>query len=294
MRRMVATLTLTGVLGAGVAVAATTAVAQDDVVTPEADESVSAEALVDRLVELESQLPALPPSTITLDPLDTWGSIEGDFLGAFTELDLIEPQARQLFVDADELGGPVGSSVAVVARGYLRLRSAYEDLARYEEYDLARPLATRDGDDVATGADEAQGLVEATIPLIVRARAEATLGYAALRDVEQADDSEKALFDAAYRDNLRFMEELRPDAYRLISRSTTSVLVAVERFEAGVGEARAKTVQYLCIPREIYPVDAPDPVLVLTAALAEGGELLDNADCPDLATGDNQVSVDAG
>ena len=108
MRAMVATVALSGVLAAGLAaMAVLPATAQDD----GADETTpttgaAPEDLVARLVDIERGLPALPPSAVVVDPDETFGQLEGDFIGALTELELVTDQARQLFIDADEADAP--------------------------------------------------------------------------------------------------------------------------------------------------------------------------------------------
>lgn len=293
MRAMVATVTLSGVLAAGLAMAAVTTATAQDADEETAATGVADEDLVDRLVELERGLPALPPSDVVIVEDETFGELEGDFLGALTELELISDQARQLFVDADEAGTEVGEAVAAVARGYLRLEEAYGYLSRYEAYDLARPVDATDDDDVATGADTAAGLVEAGLDLVDLARMDALVGYGVLRDSEAADDAEKNLLDAAYADTQRYLTTIRPETNTLVSASSTAVLVAVERFDtATANEARAREVTYVCVPRELYPYDSPDPVVALAALLAnEELDLLPTADCPDLPSDQNTVDT---
>lgn len=297
MRGMMATVALTGLLAAGLVASA--AVAQDTEEEPEAPTSgTSDEALVDRLVDIERGLPALPPSAadVVVDPEETFGQLQGDFTGALTELELVSDQARQLFIDADEADGPVADAVALVARGYLRLEEGYGYLSAYEDFDLARPVGATDDDGVATGADTAMGLVTPGIELIDLARQDSLLGYGVLRDSEAADDAEKGLFDAAYRDTQQYLTNARPEAHVLISADTTAVLVAVERFEdAAPSEPRAREATYVCVPRSMYPVDSPDPIVALAALLAgEELDLLPTADCPDLPSTDNVVTTQAG
>lgn len=300
MRAMVATVTLSGVLAAGLAATAVTAAtAQDADDDGEPTAGVSDEDLVDRLIDIERGLPALPPSNVVVDEDETFGQLEGDFLGAETELGLVSDQARQLFIDADEADGEVAEAVAVVARGYLRLEEAYGYLARYESHDLARPVGATDTDEVATGADTAAGLAEAGLDLVDLARMDALLGYGVLRDSPAADDAEKTLFDQAYSDTQRYLTTVRPEAHTLVSASSTAVLFAVERFETDVpSEARARDVTYVCVPRHLYPYDSPDPVVALAALLAAGDlDLVPTADCPDLPSPENvlgsQVSTEA-
>lgn len=297
MRAMVATVTLSGVLAAGLAATAvTTATAQDADEDVDQPTGVSDGDLVDRLIDIERGLPELPPSNVVLDPEETFGELEGDFLGAETELGLVSDQARQLFIDADEADGEVAEAVAVVARGYLRLEEAYGYLSRYESHDLARPVGATDGDDVATGADTAAGLAEAGLDLVDLARMDALLGYGVLRDSTAADDAEKALLDQAYSDTQRYLTTIRPGTHTLVSASSTAVLFAVERFETDVpSEARAKDVTYVCVPRHQYPYDSPDPVVALAVLLAAGDlDLVPTADCPDLPSPENAVGGQVG
>lgn len=297
MRAMVATVALSGVLAAGLAAAAvTSATAQDAEEEPPAAGS-DPEALVDRLVEIERELPTeLPPSQVIVDPETTFGQMEGDFVGAVTQLELVSDQARQLFIDADSADGEVAEAVALVARGYLRMEEAFTYLARFEEFDLARPVDVTDDDGVATGADTASGLVMAGVDLLDLARMDSLLGYGLLRDSEAADDAEKSLFDAAYVDTQQYLTRVRPEAHTMISASSTAVLVAVSRFEdAAVGEPRAREVTYVCVPRNLYPVDSPEPTVALAALLAgEEMNLIPTEDCPDLPSAENVVSTPIG
>lgn len=297
MRAMVATVACCGLLASGLAVSAVTAAtAQDEAEEPTTSGS-SDEALVDRLVEIERGLPALPPGPgdVVLDPEETFGVLEGDYLGALTELELVSEQARQLFVDADEADGAVADAVALVARGYLRLEEAYGYLASYQDHDLVRPVGATDDDGVATGADTAAGYVEPGVALLDLARMDSLLGYGTLRDTEAADDAEKGLFDAAYRDTQQFLTTTRPETHHLVSASTTAVLVAIDRFEgAAPSEPRAREVSYVCIPRELYPSDSPDPLVALAGLLAgEELELVPTGDCPDLPSEENVVTTQA-
>lgn len=297
MRAMVATVTLSAVLAATLATAVgTTATAQDADEEEAPAQGSSDEALVDRLVDIERTLPELPPSGADVSEDETFGELQGDFLGAQTELELISDEARQLFTAADDAEGAVAEAVAVVARSYLRLEEAYDYLARYEDHDLDRSLGTSDDDDVATGADEAAGYVEAGLGMVDLARVDALAGYGFLRDSEAADDAEKSLFDAAYVDTQDYLTTIRPETHTLVSASTTAVLVAVERFEAEADDqARARDVSYVCVPRAQYPYESPDPMVALAELLAsEEIDLLPTADCPDLPAPGNDVAPVGG
>jgi hypothetical protein len=283
MRTMVATMALSGLLAAGLAAAAVTTATAQDSDAPAAQSGAGDQDLVQRLVELERQLPAMPPSAIDLFEDETWGDLRGDFLGARTQLGLIADQARQLFVTADDGRTPVAEAVSSVARSYLRLHEAMDRLARYRDHDLARPTGATDDRGVATGADTASSHAEAGLALIELARMDALMGYGVLRDSEAADDAAKTLFDQAYRETQQYLTAMRPDARRLVSADTTAIMVAVDRFDTGNGQARARTVEYVCVPREMYPFGSSDPIGTLIGLLSTNDiPLLPAADCPDL------------
>lgn len=292
MRAMVATVTLSAVLAATLATAVVTTATAQDAEDEAPPQGTSDEALVDRLVDIERTLPELPPAGADVSEDETFGELEGDFLGARTELELVSDEARQLFTAADDADGAVAEAVAAVARSYLRLEEAYDYLARYQDHDLERSLGTTDDDDVATGADVAAGYVETGLGLVDLARVDALAGYGFLRDSEAADDAEKNLFDAAYVDTQDYLTTIRPETHTLVSASSTAVLVAVERFEdEGTDQARARDVSYVCVPRDQYPFESPDPMVALSELLASDEvDLLPTADCPDLPAPGNEVA----
>ena len=296
MRAMVATVALSGLLATGLAATLVTSATAQDAEEEAPATGTDDATLVDRLVDIERGLPELPPSEVIVEPDETFGQMQGDFVGALTELELVSDQARQLFIDADSADGEVADAVALVARGYLRMEEAFGFLARYDEYDLARPVGAVDDDEVATGADVANGYVMAGVDLLDVARMDSLLGYGILRDSEAADDAEKGLLDAAYRDTQQYLTTVRPEAHTMVSASSTAVLVAVSRFEdAAVSEARAREVSYVCVPRNLYPVDSPEPAVALAALLAgEEMELLPTEDCPDLPSPENVVGTATG
>ena len=292
MRAMVATVTLTGVLCAALATAAVTSATAQDAEEESAAQATSDEALVDRLVDIERELPQLPPTAAVVSEDETYGQLEGDFLGALTQLEFLSDEARQLFVAADDADGEVAEAVAVVARSYLRLEEAYGYLSRAEEFDLERSLDSTDDDDVATGADPAAGYVETGLELVDLARIDALAGYGVLRDSAAADDSEKGLFDGAYVATQQYLTTIRPETHTLVSASSTAVLVAVERFEVDAPDAaRARAVTYVCVPRSVYPDESPTPMAALAELLAgDVVDLLPTADCPDLPAPANEVT----
>ena len=293
MRAMVATVTLTGVLAAALATAAVTSATAQDAEEDTATQGPSDEALVDRLVNVERELPELPPTGAVISEDETYGELQGDFLGALTELDLLADEARQLFVAADDADGEVAEAVAAVARSHLRLEEAYGYLSRAEEFDLDRSLDSTDDDDVATGADPAAGLVATGLELVDLARMDALAGYGVLRDSAAADDSEKDLFDAAYVATQQYLTTIRPETHTLVSASSTAVLVAVERFEPDAPDAaRARAVTYVCVPRSIYPAESPTPMAALAELLSvDSVDLLPTEDCPDLPAPANEVTL---
>lgn len=291
MRATVATIALTAALAVGALASVTVAGAQDDD-EPEAG-GATPEALIDRLVELERELPPLPPDDVVLDDETTWGEIQGDFFSARTDLELLEDRARQLFVDADDADGATAEAVAAVARGYLELQQGYRYLADYEGYDLALPVNETDTDDVATGADDAAGLAETGLSLVITARVRAIEGYDVLRDDSAADDTEKSLFDASFQATETFLEETRPQLHELLSRPTVGLLVVIDRFDPPPGIAHAKDMTVVCLDRDRYPSEAESLEDALVQLLSEGLEPTDAIDCPDLPS-DSDVTVSSG
>jgi hypothetical protein len=292
MRTTVATMSLAGLLALGALAGTAVATAQGG-----AEQSpsggTSPEALVDRLVELERQLPPLPPGPeqVILDDETTFGDLQGDFFSAQSDLDLISDQARQLFVDADDADGPVADAVASVARSYLELQQGYRYLAGYKDYDLSRPLGESDDDGVATGADEAAGLAETGVRLVVNARLRAITGYDVLRDDAAADDTEKGLFDAAFRDAERFLLVTRPQLHELLSLPTVGLLVVIDRFDPLPGQAHAKDLRFVCVDRSAYPGTAEDVEAALLALFAEGLQPVSSSDCPALPEGNTATAA---
>lgn len=294
MRTMVATVTLSGVLAAALAASAVTSATAQDAPEQPAVTATDEEALVDRLVDMERGLPALPPSGVAMDDETTFGVLEGDFTSALAELDLVSEQARQLFIDADEADGDVADAVASVARGYLRLEQAYGYLSRYEDHDLGRPAGAEDVEGIATGPDTAAGLVDTGLHLVDLARLDAIVGYGVLRDTEAADDAEKGLFDAAYRETQAYLTTVRPDTAKLVSADSTAVLLAFERFETEVpGEARASDVTYICVERgfDLAALLSSQDPQAFVDALGGDSALLPTEDCPDVPSPENAVSV---
>lgn len=271
MLAALAMLVAVGGAGAGVARAGAAAQQADG---PDA-------ALVDRLVELEREITTLPPDAVLPVEDRPWADLTGDFTGTKVLLDTIQDEARDLFIAADDAAGSaVTTAVADVARSLLELREGYDLLARWESHDLSFPVESADDDGVATGADEAYGLAEAGLRLVLDARARRLPALAVLRDTAAADADEQAFLDARYQDEVAFDRDLRPEIHRLISLATTQVLETVDRFDTtapGTG-ARARTFTVTCLPRATGTTgaDADAPVVA-------SGQ--DAADCPDLPSG---------
>lgn len=242
----------------GTALATTAVVAQQD----DAAAGTSPEALIDRLIDLEEELPGLPPEQVLISEDATWAEFLGDFVGAEVAFDTVSDELRALFIDADEADGPVAVAVSDVARAYLLLANAYEQLAIWETADLAFPVGTVDELGVATGADELYGIAEAGFRMVLDAHSRLLAGYAVLRDVEAADDTERQFFEVQYLEEQAFDSDLRPDIHRALSLETTEQLVPVDAFttDAPGLEGRARIRRYVCIDTEAYL--AADPGIV--------------------------------
>lgn len=279
----------TGLVLAGLAGAVALAVAGTAVATALQDDGSSDEALIDRLVALERELPVLPPDTVDVDPAETWATMTGDFTGARVALDAVVDEARSLFVDAEQADGPVATAVAEVARGILVLRTGYQHLAAWETNDLTFPLETLDDDEVATGADELYGVAQTGFSLVLDARARTLPAYAVLRDADAADPEDRTVLDERYEAALAFDSDTKPAIHRALSFETTQVMRTVSRFvsTAPGTEARARAMTVVCIDRETYQaaelLDAEE-----TAALVT----LPADDCPDLDNGNQVVLVE--
>jgi hypothetical protein len=252
----------------------------------------SDDALLERLDELEVSLPAVVPSDVGIDPEETWGTIDGDFGGAAATIDTLSDDLRSLFRDADDAEGVVAEAVSNVSRGWLDLGEAYDALAEWEANDLAFPLDTQDDQGVATGADEARGDAERGLRHLLAGQERHLAGYVALREEGAAPDAEaQARLDSRAAEAEEFDEQLRPLIHRLLSLSTTMVLMPTDRFETdapGV-EARARSFTVTCIDREAYleaqqgasPGDLPSA----EELAAELGLTQERIDCPELPDG---------
>lgn len=269
---VVAALTVAA-LGVGAAIAQ-----QDsDATTGPADTD-----LVERLGELEGQLPsAVVPTGVTLVEDETWATLEGDAAGVNAVLDTLESDLRALFIDADDAPGDVADAVAWVARGWLDIWHGTEELALAESHDLAFPLDAEDDDGVATDADELRGRIASGLRLILQGQDRLLEGYTVLRDVDAPADVQ-ASFDQRAVAAEDFDADLRPQLHTMLSERSTSVWVAVNRFETDLPgvEPRAKGVEVVCVDRELLReaggIVTPENLAELVEATP------DRADCPDL------------
>ncbi len=262
------------------------AVAQQDGEEPATTGGGDPTALVERLGELEPQLPdPILPTAVTVDDDQTWGDVQGDAAGLQAVLDTLEPDLRSLFIDGDEADGEVADAVSTVARGWLDLWQGAGYLADADSHDLAFPIDASDADGVATDADELRGSIEAGLELILQGRARLLEGYTVLRETGPAEPNVQAGFDARAAAEEDFDADLRPQLKVMLSQRSTSVWVAVERFDTDLPgvEPRAKAVQIVCVDRELLReaggVVTEDNVAELVAATPE------RADCPDLPDG---------
>lgn len=247
------------------------------------------EELVERLVEIEEQLPALPPDEVEIDPEETWAEFSGDFTGAQIQLETLLGDIRSVFVDADDADGEVADAVSDASRSLLLLHEAYVDLAEWESHDLSLPLDGSDADDVATDADELYGVAETGLTLVLQAQELARPAYEVLSTSAAADADEQQLFDDRRQAADTFHAEVRPLIRRALSERTTQVLVPVERFETADpgGEARARSMTMTCVERDAYadvvvgetPTDDATEGEVVADSELESGPTVD---CPDL------------
>ena len=238
-------------------------------------------SLLERLAELEPELPGDPPPTgAVLDAETTWGTLDGDPAATRSVLTTLEPQLRSLFVDADAAAGDVADAVALVARGWLDIWTGTSSIAAADGHDLAFPIDTRDAAGVATGADELRGEIEVGIELVLAGRARHLEGYVALSELGEAPADAQARFDARATAAEEHDAAVRPVLVLLLSQPTTSVAVPTNRFETvapGV-ESRATSMQVACVDREVLEaITGP-----LTEEVIAEFEEVDRVDCPDL------------
>ncbi len=275
-RGTIGTLVAVGALALASLTGAALAQSDDD-----AAEGSSPTALLERLDALEQELPAqLPPTGVQIAETTTFGELEGDATSVRAVLDFLEPDLRQLFVDADEADGDVADGVALVTRGWLDAWTGTTSISAAEGADLAFPLEATDEQGVATGADAHRGEIEVGLELLLSANARLLAGYTLLEEVGEAELDAQLRIDERARDARTYDDELRPLVIAMLSQPSTSVLVPVERFvtDAPGVQSRAGSVSLVCVDRaaleELGGAATPE-------ALAELEEV-DRADCTDL------------
>lgn len=242
----------------------------------------SPDALLERLDALEADLPAtVPPVGVGVSTTSTWGNLQGDATSVRAILDTLEPELRQLFIDADDAEGDVADGVALVARGWLDIWTGTSSIAVAESADLAFPIDTTDASGVATGADELRGPIEVGLELLLLGQARHLDGYGLLRDLAEAPLEAQLRLDDRASAAEAFDQQVRPDVAAMLSTPSPSVLVATDRFETdapGV-RSRATSLSVVCVDREALEElggTATDEVLAQL-------EAVDRADCEALA-----------
>lgn len=207
--------------------------------------------LVERLRELQDELPELVPTAADLAANDLDPVLLGSFATARGTLDRLEDDIRQLYIDGDEAGTAAGDAVSSVARGLLLERQALIVLEQSDGSSNPRPADSsnaRTEAGLAIDADGLLGLESTGIDLLIQSRDLQRQGYEVLQDVEGAD----GVF-ADRLEELRLYEEDVTVVLRIAaSELTDELLVPVDRFDAPVGSPRAVSVSYVCVDRAEY------------------------------------------
>lgn len=250
---------------------------------PEARTTGVEDELLDRLDALDADLPADVRVEVEVDPAETWATFHSEVTGVRAVLDTLETDLRQLFVDADDTGGPVAEAVAQVARGWLDVREGAGVLQTWETADLAFPLDTTDDEGVATGADELGGRAEAGFTQLLTGRARHLAGYASLRELGVAPPDAHARLERRAADAETFDTEVRPLLAAVLGDEPTTVLVPVTRFDTSAPgvRPRSRSTALLCVDRAAYEALEPPVADADVVALAEATP--QRADCTDLS-----------
>lgn len=256
VRRTLLVVTTAGSLAVA-SLAGTVAFAQQEGPAPS---GVTDDALLERLDALEQDLPGdVAPTGVSIERTGeegdaTGGTFDGDVTGQAAIIDTLAGDLTSLYVDADDGTTAVADAVADVARGWLDLGEGSTQLAVWEGHDLQFPLDASDDEDVAAGADELRGRVEAGMRLVLGAQRRNLGGYVALRDLGQAEPAAQTRFDARASSAVAFDEQLAPRLRQLLSLRTTQVLATTDRFETSApgSESRARSMTVTCIDREAY------------------------------------------
>jgi hypothetical protein len=249
-RRSVTSIAAVAV-AAAVALGVGGAIAQQDAAPTGVDQA----ALLDRLGELEGDLPQdIVPTAVTLDAETSVVTLEGDATSMRATLDTLESPLRQLFIDADSAKGEVADAVAVVSQGWLDVWSGAAAIAVSESNDLAFPLQATDDLGVAAGADSLRGSMETGLKLVLQGRARHLEGYEALRALNEAEPEIQVRFDERARQARTFDEDVRPDIAAALGEASPSVLVPTERFvtDAPGVRSRATSMTVVCVDRDAY------------------------------------------
>lgn len=251
---------------------------QDTPVTP--TPAATPQELLERLAGLEERLPgSVPPRGIELGSEHTWGELQADATDIRTALDALEPELRDLFVDADDTDGDVARGITHVARGWLDVWTAVTSLATAEEHDVAFPVDTTDAAGVAAGADELRGELEVGAQLLITAHDRLLDGYTTLRELDEAESRLQQQINARADAAEDYGAATVPRLTWLLSLPAATVMVPTQRFETdapGVA-SRAISVSVLCVDREELEElggVATDEVLGATG-------VVDRADCPE-------------
>lgn len=265
-------------VAAGLVACAAAAAAIGVAAAQDGDDAVQATGadaeLVDRLLEIEQELPGLVPDSVEVAEEEADATLDGSFGQARIALDALEADLRQLFVDADDAGTAVGDAVSDVTRGLLLEREAIIALEQADDYDVERPVDSSDATDatnIAIDADDAMGLTLIGVDLLLDARMRELAGYEVLATL--GDDTDPTGTFEGRTDDLReYAESIDPLLRAAVGIETDQLLVAVGRFDAPVGQARATASEYVCVERETYlqAIAAGESVAVATlAAVAE-------------------------
>lgn len=272
------------------------ATAQEDDAAPVEASASTPEALIADLAELEVMLAGAGDLSVEVaadaTSVSQGGRLTGDFVGASVLYESVHDRVLNLYVSADESPGPVAAAVADAARSILLAEESLQKLAEFEDYDLGRALGSVDTQSVATGADPALGLLEGALAAYESSQVRAFGAYDVLQNAPEAASAEQDLF-ALRRDEVgRFLDDTLADIRAYLGRPTTAVLSYSSRFEGANGEARARSLQYVCIDRNLYEIADPDTnTLPDDAEFMLYGSPLEAGDCPDLPDENTRVVV---
>lgn len=209
--------------------------------------------LVERLLELEADLPPQVPDEVLVDEEEADASLDGAFGEARISFDAIEGELRQLFVEADDANTAVGDAVASVTSGLLLERQAVIALEEADDLDVARPVDSSDATNaagLAIDADDPTGLTLIGVDLLLDARLRQLVGYDVLRLLDDQDPS--GVFDERFDEVDAYDDSVDPLLRAAVGLPSDQLVVAVDRFDAPVGEARATASQYVCVDRAVY------------------------------------------